>query len=128
MPDPSGSDPPGTAIGTTMAKNCKLIARIQKQRDAIGDGLPIYDSLIGFNIFLVLCQYEALGEAPRLKDIHQEIGRSQGGVRRLIRLLAADGWVTLETSNGDMRSRCVVPTPRLKAVIAKFLLTTGKTN
>lgn len=97
-----------------------LIACLQRQREAMNDELPIYDSLIGYSLFLVLCQYEIRGETPRLKDIHLEVRRSQGAVHRLITSLSADGWITIAKSDGDQRSRYAVATPKLKQAIAKF--------
>jgi hypothetical protein len=100
----------------------KLLARLQKQRKALEGGeFPIYDSLIGYSLFLLLCHYEVRGMTPRLKDVYVELERSQGGVRRLVRALMNDGWITILKSDGDQRSRYIVPTPKLKQAIARFV-------
>ena len=100
----------------------KLLARLQRQRQALEGGeFPIYDSLIGYSLFLLLCHYEVRGMTPRLKDIYLELERSQGAVRRLVRALGRDGWITITRADGDQRSRQVIATPKLKQVIARFV-------
>ena len=102
----------------------KLLLKLHRHREALEDGeFPIYDSLIGYSLFLLLCDYEVRGLTPRLKDVYVELERSQGGVRRLVRAMARDGWITLARSDGDQRSRYLVPTPMLKKAIAKFVET-----
>ena len=102
--------------------NSKLVARLQKHRQAVeGGDFPIYDSLIGYSLFLLLCHYELRGITPRLKDIYLELERSQGGVRRLVKALMADGWITITKAEGDQRSRYVCATPKLKHAVAKFV-------
>jgi hypothetical protein len=106
---------------TPLQQQSQIVTQVRRQREAITDDLPIYGSLIGYCIFLKLCQCEVRGQHPRLKDIHLEIGRSQGGVRRLIRSLLVDGWITITKSDGDQRNRYVVSTPRLKSAISTYL-------
>jgi biotin operon repressor len=105
------------------SQNQLLIARIQRQRDAICNHLPIYDSLIGYCLFLLLCQCELKQEALCQKDIQIELGHSQGAVRKLIKMLASDGWIEITKSDGDQRGRYVMSTPRMKREIAKFVQT-----
>jgi DNA-binding MarR family transcriptional regulator len=100
-----------------------LLRQLKQKRSFLNSGLPTYDSVIGLEIFLVMCECELRGQHPRLKDIHLEISRSQGAVRRLVRALADDGWVQLVQADHDARSRLVVPTPRLRRTIAGYLAT-----
>ena len=100
----------------------KLLTRLQRQRGAInGDAFPIYQSLIGYSLFLLLCHYELRGEPARLKDIYAELERSQGGVRRLVKALELDGWIDLVSDGDDRRSRLVKPTPKLQRAISRFV-------
>lgn len=99
----------------------RLVRELRAKRSAINGPIPTYDSLIGFSLFLLLCEYEVAGTTARLKDIYLELGRSQGGVRRLLRKLAADGWIEISRSDGDQRNRHVLATAKLKRKIAEYL-------
>lgn len=93
---------------------------LQSIREAIGDGIPTYGSLIGLEIFLFLCERDLLAQPVRLKDLYLELTRSQGGVRRLVRQLEEDGWIEIETSEQDRRTHFVTPTPKLRKAFATF--------
>jgi DNA-binding MarR family transcriptional regulator len=101
--------------------NSRLLRIVKRQRANLDGNLPTYDSLIGYSLFLLLCEYDVRGETPRLKDIHLELGRSPGGVRRLVRALTADGWVEITRSERDLRTRFIVATPKLKRTIAAYI-------
>jgi DNA-binding MarR family transcriptional regulator len=99
----------------------KITRKLQDHRSAVNTDLPTYDSVIGYSLFLLLSEYEVGGQVARLKDIYLELGRSQGGVRRIIRKLTADGWIEVTRPEGDQRTRLVIATPKLKRTIAAFL-------
>jgi len=101
----------------------RTLRLLKRKRIAVNGDIPTYDSLIGYSLFLLLCEYHVTGEAVRLKDVYLELGRSQGGVRRLLRNLSADGWITLSRSEGDLRNRLIVATPKLKRTIDGYLQT-----
>lgn len=117
-------NPPATGAGTAQVNDqaeSRLLRLVKRQRANLEGNLPTYDSLIGYSLFLLLCEYEVRGETPRLKDVHLELGRSPGGVRRLIRALTADGWVEITRSERDLRTRFIVATPKLKRTIAAYI-------
>ena len=101
----------------------RLARALQGRRRFVNGEMPIYDSIIGVSIFLLLCEFEVLGQAARLKDIYLEIGRSQGGIRRILRKLSADGWIEISRSDGDQRNRHVTPTPKLRRKFTDYLQT-----
>jgi DNA-binding MarR family transcriptional regulator len=96
------------------------IAEIRSILKAIRADVPTYGSLIGYKIFLLLCEHELRSQHARLKDLYLDLGHSHGAVRRLVRMLQEDGWIVVETSNHDRRARHVRPTPRLRETIARF--------
>ena len=101
----------------------RLARALQGRRRFVNGEMPIYDSIIGVSIFLLLCEFEVLGNQARLKDIYLEIGRSQGGIRRILRKLSADGWIEISRSGGDQRNRHVTATPKLKLKFTDYLQT-----
>jgi DNA-binding MarR family transcriptional regulator len=86
----------------------------------IRGGIPIYGSLIGLELFLFLCERDLQGEPIPLKDLYLALGRSHGGVRRLVRHLERDRWIRLENSGQDRRTHFVVPSARLRKAFATF--------
>jgi hypothetical protein len=98
---------------------------LQSIREAIGDGIPTYGSLIGLEIFLFLCERELQAQPVRLKDLYLELTRSQGGVRRLVRQLEGDGWIQIRPSEQDRRTHFVIPTARLRKAFAAFMSVTN---
>lgn len=107
----------------TEQRKSRLIQELRRKRDAVNGDLPTYDSIIGILLFLVFCEYEISGQPARLKDVYLEVDRSQGGVRRILRRLAADGWIEISRSKGDQRNRFVTPTPKFKRKIGEYLQT-----
>jgi len=103
--------------------HARTLRLLKRKRLAVNGDLPTYDSLIGYSLFLLLCEYHVSGETARLKDVYLELGRSQGGVRQLLRRLSADGWVELNRSEGDQRNRLIAATPKLQRTIDHYLQT-----
>ncbi len=103
--------------------HARTLRLLKRKRVAVNGDLPTYDSLIGYSLFLLLCEYHVSGEAARLKDIYLELGRSQGGVRRILRRLVSDGWVEVSRSEGDQRNRLIAATPKLKRTFEQYLQT-----
>lgn len=92
---------------------------IQSILRAIRAGVPTYGSLIGYKIFLLLCEHELRQERLRLKDLYLDLRHSHGAVRRLVKRMQDDDWIVVETSSRDRRARFVLPTARLQRAIAR---------
>lgn len=106
-------------------KASSLLRLLKQKRAFLKSDVPAYGSVIGLEIFLVLCEADVRGSFPRLKDLNVEISRSPGAVRRIVRAMAEDGWIELRKADHDHRTRVVVPAPRLRRTIAGYLASLG---
>lgn len=95
--------------------------QLAQLRKAVSARLPSYDSLVGLEICLAICEYHLSGKTLSVTALQREIARSPGAVRRIVQSMARDGWVKVERQPDDGRGRLIRPTAKLAESFEQFL-------
>lgn len=95
--------------------------QLAQLRRAVSARLPSYDSLVGLEICLAICEYHLSGKTLSVTGLQREIARSPGAVRRIVQSMARDGWVKVERQPDDGRGRLIRPTAKLAESFEQFL-------
>lgn len=82
--------------------------------------MPIYGSLIGFDLILFLSRSRYAASPYSLKDVFHSLKYSEGALRIFIRRLERDGWVRLETWPGDRRNKKIIIHQNLMMIVDEF--------
>ena len=91
-------------------------------RNWAGAHLPVYDSLICYDLALhVLC---AAGEERPvgLKQIYRALPYSEAHLRRHLRRFEQDQWVRLKQHPSDARNRLIEPTEKMLSAYRDYFL------
>jgi hypothetical protein len=74
--------------------------------------LPLGASMIAYNLLLNLRLSQQNGETSTIKSLFASIPYSDMGIRYHLRQLLDNGWMELEPSDKDRRTRICVPTDK----------------
>ncbi len=83
--------------------------------------LPIEQSALALDLFLVIAYNTLCGRPLTLKLLFCSINFSEAGIRKHLRRMLADGWCTLEGSQHDRRLRLVVAQPKMLDALADYV-------
>ena len=84
-----------------------------KLRTWADETLPAYGSAAALDMMLYVIAHGRGPAGSRLKDLYLSLPHSESNLRRYLRLMEKDGWVTLRAADDDQRNHLVSPTPRL---------------
>lgn len=101
--------------------NARAEIHLAQLRKAVSARLPSYDSLVGLEVCLAICEYHLSGRQLSVTTLQKEIARSPGAVRRIVQSMARDGWVRIERQPDDGRGRLIKPTAKLAESFDQFL-------
>lgn len=101
--------------------NARAEGQLAQLRKAVSVRLPSYDSLVGLEVCLAICEYHLSGSQLSVTVLQKEIARSPGAVRRIVQSMARDGWVRIERQPDDGRGRLIKPTAKLTESFDQFL-------
>ena len=103
---------------TPTALHMQRLSSIRKWEDA---HLPIYGSLLGRDLVLLLAQYHLEARRFTLKEVYYSLPYSENAVRRHLKRLLADGWISLGPPGPDRRFRFVIPSEKLQRAVERYL-------
>ena len=84
--------------------------------------LPIEQSALALDLFLVIAYNTLLGKPLTLKLLFYSLSFSEGGIRKHLRRLLSEGWCSLEGAERDKRLRHVVAQPKMLEALEKYVL------
>ena len=104
------------------ATNEALLIELLKQSSDISITLlPTGGSLIAYKLLINLYLYKQQGEELTVKSLFASIPFSDMGIRYHLRRLLRDGWIELQPSIRDKRTKVCVPTAKFDAIWLQVL-------
>ena len=82
--------------------------------------LPVEQSSLALDLFLVISYNTLKGKPLTLKLLFHSIDFSEAGIRRHLRRLLADEWCSFEGAEHDKRLRYVVALPKMLSALAEY--------
>lgn len=92
-----------------------------KVRDWEKANLPIEQSALAMDLFLVIAYNTLRGRPLTLKLLFHSIGFSEAGIRKHLRRMLSEGWCALEGAEHDKRLRHVVAQPKMLEALADYI-------
>jgi len=97
-----------------------VIARIRKLRAWEDAHLPIYRSLLGRDLMLVIASLHLHKRELSLKEIYLDLPYSENAIRLHLRRLANEDWIALPRRTGDKRLRQIKLRPNLVTALEGY--------
>lgn len=91
-----------------------------KVRDWEKSNLPIEQSALALDLFLVIAYNTLKGKPLTLKLLFHSIDFSEAGIRKHLKRLLADGWCSLEGTEHDKRLRHVIAQPKMLSALTDY--------
>jgi hypothetical protein len=91
-----------------------------KVRDWEKNNLPIEQSALALDLFLVISYNTLKGKPLTLKLLFHSIDFSEAGIRKHLKRLLADEWCSLEGTEHDKRLRHVVAQPKMLSALTDY--------
>jgi hypothetical protein len=92
-----------------------------KVRDWEKANLPIEQSALAMDLFLVITYNTLRGRPLTLKLLFHSIDFSEAGIRKHLRRMLTEGWCALEGAEHDKRLRHVVAQPKMLQALADYI-------
>lgn len=83
--------------------------------------LPIEQSALAMDLFLVIAYNTLRGKPLTLKLLFHSIDFSEAGIRKHLRRMLSEGWCALEGTKHDKRLRHVVAQPKMLDALADYI-------
>lgn len=92
-----------------------------KIRDWEKANLPIEQSALAMDLFLVIAYNTLRGRPLTLKLLFHSIEFSEAGIRKHLRRMLSEGWCALEGAQHDKRLRHVVAQPKMLTALTDYI-------
>jgi len=86
------------------------------------EDLPTYGSWSCFDLGVLLVKDALDGNAMTIKQVSRSLPCSESNIRRYLRVLESDGWLTIQPNPRDNRSSLVVPSGAMVDAYKRFFL------
>ena len=101
--------------------NNEAVAHVGQLRRIVSAQLPAYDSLVGLEICLAICEHHLSGVPLTITRLQHSVRRSPGAIRRIVQYMERDGWIHVDRQPDDGRGRLIKPSARLTDVFNELL-------
>ena len=82
--------------------------------------LPLVKSALAYDLIVLIAHHTVLGTPLSLKHLFILLNYSEAGVRKHLRYLIRDGWISLEGISNDKRIRVVIAKPKLLLILKEY--------
>lgn len=96
------------------------LVRIRYRRIWEDAHLPVFASLLGYDVVLLLAQLYLQARTVSLKEIYLSLPYSENAIRLYMQKLQRSGWIEL-VSAADRRFRNVQPTAKFHEALQEYL-------
>ena len=83
----------------------QVFARLQALRLIARETLPAHQSLLVYDLLLLVAYEQSHGRKTRMKNIFMSLPHSATGIRRHLRILVKDKWLLVSRDQQDRRVR-----------------------
>ena len=98
-----------------------IVEKVLKVRDWENVNLPIEQSALAMDLFLVIAYNSLSGKPLTLKLLFHSIAFSEAGIRKHLRRLLSNNWCALEGTERDKRLRHVVAQPKMLYALEDYI-------
>jgi hypothetical protein len=91
----------------------EFISSLNKIRVESSKFLPINNSFIRFDLLILVMLYELEGNELSFKKLYSSVNHSDIGLRNHLMKLKDDGWISINESKKDARSKVITATDKL---------------
>jgi hypothetical protein len=91
----------------------ELISTLHKIRVESSNFLPINNSFIRFDLLNLIMLHELEGEELSFKKLYSSVNHSDIGLRNHLMKLKDAGWISINESKKDARSKIITATDKL---------------
>lgn len=98
-----------------------LAENIIKVRNWEKENLPIEQSSLALDLFMVIAYNTLKGKPLTLKQLFHSIDFSEAGIRKHLKRLLTEDWCKLESTEHDRRLRHVVAQPKMLESLSNYV-------
>lgn len=98
-----------------------LAENIIKVRNWEKENLPIEQSALALDLFMVIAYNTVKGKPLTLKQLFHSINFSEAGIRKHLKRLLSEDWCKLEGTELDRRLRHVVAQPKMLESLSNYV-------
>ena len=110
-----------TMIHNTKEDIVPLAENIIKVRNWEKENLPIEQSSLALDLFMVIAYNTLKGKPLTLKQLFHSIDFSEAGIRKHLKRLLTEDWCKLEGTEHDRRLRHVVAQPKMLESLSNYV-------
>lgn len=103
-----------------MYNTIKIITFAQDHRAWCKENLPFYESVVAYDLILLLASKYLNHEEVNVKYIFSQLPHSYTAVRQHYKRLIEDGWIKSTTGGIDKRIKYIIPADKFNTIIERY--------